>query len=258
MVYDYEYFKKEIMALTTIDLNSYKEKQMKRRIDTLISKHKIVGYDKYVQALKAEKAMFEEFVNYITINVSEFYRNPDQWKILNETIFPELISKFGKNLKIWSAACSTGDEPYSLVMALSRHIPLNQIKIYATDLDKQVIAKAKVGLYNEKSIASVPEDFKKKYFTKVGPSYKIADEIKARVEFKEHNLLKDTYPTDYHLIVCRNVLIYFTEEAKDEIFRKYCKALAKGGILFIGSTEQIMNYKEVGFDRKNSFFYVKP
>jgi len=258
MAYDYEYFKKEIMALTTIDLNSYKEKQMKRRIDTLIAKHKIVGYDKYVQALKSKKAMFEEFVNYITINVSEFYRNPDQWKILNETIFPELISKFGKNLKIWSAACSTGDEPYSLVMALSRHVPLNQIKIYATDLDKQVIAKAKVGLYNEKSISSVPEDFKKKYFTKVGPSYKIADEIKARVEFKEHNLLKDTYPTDYHLIVCRNVLIYFTEEAKDEIFRKYCKSLSKGGILFIGSTEQIMNCKEVGFDRKNSFFYVKP
>ena len=258
MAYDYEYFKKEILALTTIDLNSYKEKQMKRRIDTLISKNKIVGYDKYVQALKADKKLFEEFVNYITINVSEFYRNPDQWKILDEAVIPELISKFGKNLKIWSAACSTGDEPYSLVMALSRHIPLNQIKIYATDLDKQVIAKAKVGLYNEKSIVSVPEDLKKKYFTQVGPSYKIADEIKARVEFKEHNLLKDAYPTDYHLIVCRNVLIYFTEEAKDEIFRKYCKSLASGGILFIGSTEQIMNYKEVGFDRKNSFFYVKP
>lgn len=258
MAYDYEYFKKEILALTTIDLNSYKEKQMKRRIDTLISKHKIVGYDKYVQALKNDKAMFEEFVNYITINVSEFYRNPDQWKILDDAIFPELISKFGRNLKIWSAACSTGDEPYSLVMALSRHLPLNQIKIYATDLDKQVIAKAKVGLYSEKSVLSVPEDLKKKYFTKVGPSYKISDEIKARVEFKEHNLLKDAYPSDYHLIVCRNVLIYFTEEAKDEVFRKYCKALASGGILFIGSTEQIMNYKEVGFDRKNSFFYVKP
>ncbi len=258
MAYDYEYLKKEIMALTSIDLNSYKEKQMKRRIDTLITKNKIVGYDKYVQALRTDKALFEEFVNYITINVSEFYRNPDQWKFLDETVIPELISKFGKNLKIWSAACSTGDEPYSLVMALSRHIPLNQIKIYATDLDKQVIAKAKVGLYSDKSIASVPEDLKKKYFTQIGPSYKIADEIKARVEFKEHNLLKDAYPMDYHMIVCRNVLIYFTEEAKDEVFRKYYGSLTHGGILFIGSTEQIMNYKDIGFDRKSSFFYVKP
>lgn len=258
MAYDYEYFKKEILALTSIDLNSYKEKQMKRRIDTLIAKNKIEGYDKYVVALKAEKRLFEEFVNYITINVSEFYRNPDQWDFLDKVVIPELIGKFGKNLKIWSAACSTGDEPYSLVMALSRHIPLNQIKIFATDLDKQVIAKAKLGLYGAKSLAAVPDDLKKKYFTQVGPSYKIADEIMARVEFKEHNLLKDAYPKEYNMIVCRNVLIYFTEEAKDEVFRKYYDSLAKGGVLFIGSTEQIMNYREIGFERKGSFFYTKP
>ena len=258
MAYDYEYFKKEVLSLTGIDLSCYKEKQMKRRIDTLIAKNKIVGYDKYVAALKADKALFEEFVNYITINVSEFYRNPEQWKLLDEQIIPELIQKFGRNLKVWSAACSTGDEPYSLVMAFSKHLPLSNIKIFATDLDKQVIAKAKVGLYNAKSIVSVPEEFKKKYFTQVGPSYKISDEIKARVEFKEHNLLKDAYPTGCHLIVCRNVLIYFTEEAKDDVFRKYQESLAKGGILFIGSTEQIINYKEIGYERKNSFFYLKP
>lgn len=258
MAYDYEYLKKEVFALTKIDLNAYKEKQMKRRIDTLIGKHGIVGYDKYVQVLRTNKERFEEFVNYLTINVSEFYRNPDQWKLMEKEIIPELITKFGKNLKIWSAACSTGDEPYSLVMALSRHIPLNQIKVYATDLDKQVIAKAKVGLYGEKSIAAVPDDLKKKFFTKIGQSYQISDEVKARVEFKEHNLLKDQYPTGYHMIVCRNVLIYFTEEAKDEVFRKFQQSLAKKGILFIGSTEQIINHKEMGFERKNSFYYERP
>ncbi len=258
MAYDYEYLKKAVYELTMIDLNAYKEKQMKRRIDTLIAKHKIVGYDKYVQAIKDDKTMFDEFVNYLTINVSEFYRNPDQWQLMDKEIIPELINKFGKNLKIWSAACSTGDEPYSLVMALSRHIPLNQIKIYATDIDEQVIAKAKAGIYAEKSIASVPDDLKKKYFTKNGLFYEISPEIKARVEFKKHNLLKDDYQSNWNMIVCRNVLIYFTEEAKDEIFRKYQKALAPGGILFIGSTEQIINHKEVGFSRKNSFYYEKP
>ncbi len=258
MAYDYEYFKKAVLDLTKIDLDAYKEKQMKRRIDTLIAKNKITGYDNYVAALKKDNRLFEEFVNYLTINVSEFYRNPEQWHIMDREIIPDLIKRFGKNLKIWSAACSTGDEPYSLVMALSRHLPLNQIKIYATDLDKQVIAKAKTGLYVEKSIASVPDDFKKKYFTKVGPSYQISNEIKSRVEFKEHNLLKDTYPTDYHLIVCRNVLIYFTEEAKDEVFRKFQKSLKSGGFLFIGSTEQIINHREIGFERRNSFFYEKP
>ncbi len=258
MAYDYEWFKKAVYDLTTIDLSAYKEKQMKRRIDTLISKNGIKEYDKYVQLLKTDKVRFEEFVNYLTINVSEFYRNPEQWQLLDKEIFPELIKKFGNNLKIWSAACSTGDEPYSLVMALSRHLLLSQIKIIATDIDKQVIAKAKVGLYGEKSLAGVPEDLKKKYFTQVGPSYQISNDIKSRVEFKEHNLLKDAYPTDCHLIVCRNVLIYFTEEAKEEIYKKFEKALKPGGILFIGSTEQIITYKEIGYERKNSFFYLKP
>ena len=258
MELDYEGFKKAVFALTKIDLNSYKEKQMRRRIDTLISKNHISGYSKFIEEIKTNTKLFEEFVTYLTINVSEFYRNPEQWKVLEEQLVPELISKFGTNLTIWSAACSTGDEPYSLVMALSKHIPLNQIKIYATDLDKQVIAKAKIGLYTEKSIVAVPEDLKNKYFTKIGLSYQISEDVKSRVEFHEHNLLKDTYPKDYHLIVCRNVLIYFTEEAKDDVFRKFHDSLAKGGALFIGSTEQIINHREMGYNRKNSFFYERP
>ena len=259
LLYGYEYFKREILALTGIDLSSYKEAQMKRRIDTLISKHKIDSYDKYVYCLKTDKGMFEEFINFITINVSEFYRDLDQWKVMEEKAIPELIARFGRNLKIWSAACSTGDEPYSLVMALSRYLPLSNIRILATDLDKQVIAKAKVGLYPEKSIISVPVDLKNRYFKRIGASYKIADEIKACVEFREHNLLKDAYPTGYHMIVCRNVLIYFTEEAKDRVFRSFFRSLAsRGGILFIGSSEQIMNHREIGYLRKNAFFYQKP
>lgn len=258
MVYDYEYLKKAVMELTTIDLNAYKEKQMKRRIDTLIDKHQIKTYDKYVELLKTDKDAFEEFVSYLTINVSEFYRNPDQWELLDKEIFPELVKKFGKNLKIWSAACSTGDEPYSLVMALSKFIPLNQIHIFATDIDKQILAKAKVGLYNDKSIENVPAEFKKKYFTQIGSSFKISDEIKNRVEFKQHNLLKDPYPKDVDLIVCRNVLIYFTEEAKKEVFIKFNSSLKSQGMLFIGSTEQILDYREIGYNRRNSFFYDKP
>ena len=258
MAYDYEWFKKAVLDLTKIDLNAYKERQMKRRIDTLIQRNNITGYDNYVSLIKTNKEKFEEFVNYLTINVSEFYRNPDQWVFLEKEVFPQLINKFGKNLKIWSAACSTGDEPYSLAMCLSKYIPLNQIHITATDLDKQVMAQAKVGLYNEKSIAGVPDEYKKKYFTKIGTSYQISDEVKKCVTFQEHNLLKDKYFENYHLIVCRNVVIYFTEEAKAEIYKKFANSLVKGGMLFIGSTEQIVQYKDAGFERANSFFYKVP
>ncbi len=257
MIYDYEYFIKEVEKLTQIDLSAYKQNQMKRRIDALIAKHKIDGYESYVKVLKTDKVKYEEFVDYITINVSEFYRNPEQWKFLTEKVFPELVKDFGQTLKIWSAACSTGDEPYSLVMALSDFVPLNRIQIMATDINDQVIEKAKIGLYSEKSIASVPEAKKKEFFTKNGNFYQISDKVKKCVTFKQHNLLKDPYPTGMHLIVCRNVLIYFTEEAKDEVFEKYYRSLADNGVLFIGSTEQILKYREIGYKRMDSFFYRK-
>lgn len=257
MINDYEKFKKDIYSLTQIDLSCYKERQMRRRIDTLISRHKIGGYEDFVKTIKTDQKLFDEFVNYLTINVSEFYRNPEQWEMLDKDVFPDMIRKYGKKLTVWSAACSTGDEPYSLVMALSRHVPLNQIKVIATDIDKQVLEKAKGGLYNAKSIAAVPADLKKKYFEKIGPSYKISDEIKRQVEFREHNLLKDPYPKGCHMIVCRNVVIYFTDEAKDEIYKKFHDSLVKGGMLFIGNTEQITDYKKFGYSRAQSFFYLK-
>ena len=259
MAADYEWFKKGVFDLTKIDLNAYKEKQMKRRIDTLIGKYEVKGYEGFLDLIKKDREALDAFVSYLTINVSEFFRNKEQWQLMDKEMVPELMSKFGKNLKIWSAACSTGDEPYTIVMMLSKHIPLNQISVLATDLDAVVLAKAKAGIYDKKEVAGVPDEFKKKYFTETPEGkMKVADEIKSRVTFKQADLLRDPYPKDYHLIVCRNVLIYFTEEAKDDIFRKYFATLAPGGILFIGSTEQIINYKDIGFVRKNSFYYEKP
>lgn len=257
MANDYEKFKVDVNALTKIDLNAYKEKQMRRRIDSLLSRHKVKDYDEFIAKIKQDEVLFREFVNFLTINVSEFYRNTDQWEILDKTIIPKLIGRFGKNLKIWSAACSTGDEPYSLVMAFSKYIPLNQIHVVATDIDDQVIAKAKTGLYSAKSIAGVPDEFKTKYFTKIGDSYQISPDIKKCVEFKESNLLKDKYEDNCHLILCRNVVIYFTEETKDMIYKKFNDSLVDGGFLFIGSTEQIMNYKTMGYTRFESFFFQK-
>ena len=235
MTDSYEVFKTDVFRLTKIDLNAYKERQMKRRIDSLIAKHRFTTYHQYVDELKKNKAMFDEFVNYLTINVSEFYRNPEQWVTLEKKILPELLSKSG-TLKIWSAACSTGDEPYSLVMLLSKFM----------------------GLYNVKSLKGLPDEFLKKYFTKINDTnYKISDEIKKCVEFKKHNLLEDTYPAQCDLIVCRNVLIYFTEEAKEEIYRKFNASLKQKCFLFVGSTEQIIQPEKLGYDTFQSFFYQK-
>ena len=258
MADNYETFKTQIYQLTKIDLNSYKERQMKRRIDALIAKHKITSYNAYVDTIKKNAVMLEEFINYLTINVSEFYRNPEQWNLLEKDVLPYLFNKFGNGLKIWSAACSTGDEPYSLVMLLSKYMPLSRIKIIATDIDKQILEKAKLGLYNVKSLKALPQEFITKYFREVNSStYQIIDSVKACVEFKKHDLLKDAYPTQCDLVVCRNVLIYFTEEAKDEIYKKFNSSLKKDAILFVGSTEQIIQPQNLQFATYKSFFYKK-
>lgn len=254
----YESFKGSIFKLTKIDLNSYKERQMKRRIDSLILKNDISTYSKYVEVLKTDRVFYDEFINHITINVSEFYRNPDQWTVLEEEIIPFLFNSFGKELKIWSAACSTGDEPYSLVMLLSKYLPLNMIKILATDIDQLVLEKAKIGIYSQKSLKDLPQEFINKYFKQVNSkAYQISDDIKACVEFKKHDMLQEPYPKGCDLIVCRNVLIYFTDEAKTNIYKGFRESLKKDGILFVGSTEQMLNASQIGFRSIKSFFYVR-
>ncbi|MGB3367412.1 MAG: protein-glutamate O-methyltransferase CheR [Acidaminobacteraceae bacterium] len=252
----YEKFKEQIFKKTGLDLSLYKERQMKRRIESLIKRNHIDTYEEYYKLINTNKDSFDEFVNYLTINVSEFYRNESQWKILQEEILPEILKK-KKRIKIWSAACSTGEEPYTLAMVLSNLMPLSQIKILAVDIDKEAIQKAKMGVYSKKSIENVPPAIKSKYFREVASSFAISDEIKKCVEFKHMNLLKDKYPSDCDLIVCRNVMIYFTEEAKDEMYHNFNGALVEGGVLFVGSTEQIILPNRYNFNAKKTFFYER-
>lgn len=258
-MYEYSDFIKDIYKLTGIDLACYKERQMKRRLETLVKRHKLPGFREFVEAIQKDKELYEAFLSYLTINVSEFYRNVNQWNILDEEMVPRLLEQAkGRPLKIWSAACSTGDEPYSLVMLLSKHMPLSKISIDATDIDKQILEKAQVGIYDVKSIQNLPEEFKKKYFRQIGEkSFQISEEIKKQVHFRQHNLLKDKYDTNYDLIVCRNVMIYFTEEAKNEIYHKFYNSLHEKGILFVGSTEQMIHADSIGFSSERSFFYIK-
>lgn len=253
---NYEKFKELVFKKTGINLSCYKEKQMKRRIDSLIKRNNYHSYDDYFQALCKNVDLHNEFINYLTINVSEFYRNANQWEVLQKEIMPNLLKK-NSMLKIWSAACSTGEEPYSLVMLLSELLPLNNIKIIATDIDKGAIGKAQVGLYSAKSIENVPKHLVSKFFEKIGDSFKINEAVKKCVEFKHLNLLSDKYPERCDLIVCRNVMIYFTEETKEEMYKKFHTSLNDQGVLFVGSTEQIILPARYHLTPLKTFFYKK-
>lgn len=255
---NYETFKKEYLHLTGIDLNFYKENQMKRRIDNFISKHPVSGYCEFLELLKQNSKIYDDFITHLTINVSEFYRNPAQWQTLENEILPQLLNKFQTPLKIWSAACSTGDEPYSLAMVLGEFLSFDKFQILATDLDLEVLDKAKKGFFTQKSLKGLPEKYRKRYIIEESSGgARVSDELKSCIQFKQHNLLKDPYPTGLHMIVCRNVLIYFTEEAKDEVYHKFSDSLCKQGILFVGSTEQIIGASDYGFSGVKSFFYEK-
>lgn len=253
----YENFKKQVNNLVNIDLNYYKEKQMKRRISSLVSRNNYKDFDDYFVALKKDKDLLEQFINYLTINVSEFYRNLSQWEVLEKEIIPNLLSGGKKNLKVWSSACSTGEEPYSLVMILSNFLPLKEIRVLATDIDDEAINKAKIGLYSEKSLSNLPKKFKEKYFENIQGSFKISDEIKNCVEFKKIDLLKDSFSLNMDLITCRNVMIYFTEEAKELLYEKFYKSLTNEGILFVGSTEQIIMPEKYNLKSSKTFFYER-
>lgn len=253
----YEKFKKEINGLIGIDLNYYKEKQMKRRITSLKTRNGFKNFDEYVSELKVNKDMLDSFVNYLTINVSEFYRNPSQWETLEKDILPELVESSRTPLRIWSSACSTGEEPYSLVMLLSKFYDLRRIKVIASDIDDGAMDKAKLGLYTEKSLDDLPREFKTRYFEKKGNSYLIKDEIKNQVEFKKIDLLKDRFPRNIDIITCRNVMIYFTDEAKELLYKKFHDSLSDKGVFFVGSTEQIIMPEKYNFKSDKTFFYNK-
>ncbi|MCM3180150.1 CheR family methyltransferase [Cytobacillus horneckiae] len=253
---DYQEFIQNIKNKTGIDLALYKEAQMKRRLQSFYEKKGYRSFQNFFIGMSNNDQLLNEFLERMTINVSEFYRNIKRWGVLENEIIPQLLKR-KRQLKIWSAACSTGEEPYTLALILSKFMPLSEIKIIATDIDDAAIAKAKAGIYSERSLNEVPMDIKRKYFTTNGNLHYISDELKKTVQFRKQNLLSDSFDEKYDLIVCRNVLIYFTEEAKEQLYNKFSQALFNGGYLFVGSTEQIFNPSTYGLKNEQSFFYQK-
>ncbi|WP_341451573.1 CheR family methyltransferase [Desulfonispora thiosulfatigenes] len=167
-----------------------------------------------------------------------------------------MIRKKGK-LKIWSAACSNGAEPYSVAMILDQLTPRQIHTIDATDIDDKILQDARKGCYKADLLKNVSPDRLAKYFTKDGDTFCLSQDIKNKVKFKKHDLIKDSYQTNYDLIICRNVTIYFTKEIQNQLYENFRKSLAPDGILFIGATESVLDHKELGFNKVSPWFYQK-
>ncbi|HHY81577.1 MAG TPA: protein-glutamate O-methyltransferase CheR [Clostridiales bacterium] len=254
--WNYGEFTDAVRKLTDIDLSAYNERQMKRRIDAFLSRSKHQNYNGFYNALVENHELRDKFINFLTINVTEFFRNPPQWEKLKQEIIPKLL-ELPQPLRVWSSACSTGEEPYSMAMLLNQFMDLKSIRILATDIDEAALVKARKGVYDKKTVKNLSKEQIAKYFDEDEENYYIKDELKACVHFKKLNLLVDPFPVNYHLILCRNVMIYFTQEAKERLYRRFYSSLLQGGVLFIGNTEQIINPGQYGFVSQKSFFYTK-
>lgn len=253
----WKFFKEYLYNKSGVDLNLYKQSQMHRRVNYFLARNGIKNYEELLNRLAKDKDLYSKFMDYLTINVTEFFRTPEPFAELESVIIPIWQKQKHKSpLRIWSAGCSMGAEPYSVAMILDNCDVKTDYKILATDIDEQMLAKAG-GPYVGNELKNVPPDLLKKYFVKTDKGYVIIDRIKEKVVFKKHNLLSDNFIGIFDLILCRNVMIYFIEEAKDDLYEKFHHSLKEGGILFLGGTETINNFKKIGYKPIRPFFYQK-
>jgi len=255
---EYERFKAAIQGLTGIDLNAYKY-QIHRRVHMLMQRWGLTSYEEYFRTIRDNETKQRDFLDYITINVSEFFRNPQRWWELRDNVIPHLISlRKNKRLKLWSAGSATGEEPYSLAI-LATDLNLDS-KVLATDIDQGAIAKAREGIYNVRQIENIPPEWKQRYFREINTEkVQISPIVRQRVDFQRGNLIEDPFDhQSFDIILCRNVVIYFSPQMKSTLYKKFFNALKPGGYLMVGATEQIFEYRSLGFKSTGPFLYARP
>jgi len=248
---EYEQFVYGFFQFSGIDLSRYKRPQMERRLRSLVQRVECADFHEFLNRCKRDPQLLAQLLDKMTINVSEFFRNPERWEQL-----AELLRRDKTKVRVWSAACATGEEPYTLAIMLKEQVG-RPYELLASDIDENVLAKAKSGTYKEHQVKSVAPQFQDKYFTKQQDSYVIRDTYRQGISFAQHNLLSSAYPVDFDLIVCRNVLIYFTDEAKEHILQGFSKSLKPHGLLFVGSTEQIFSPEKYRMRLVKPFIYEK-
>ncbi|GAW92948.1 CheR family methyltransferase [Calderihabitans maritimus] len=249
-------FKQQVYKQFGIDLNGYKERQLKRRITSLMLAQGFKDYRDYFLQLQKDRHQLKLFLDKLTINVSEFFRNPEVFAQLERQILPALLER-SKRLRVWSAACSNGAEPYSIAILLDEIDPRGQHTIVATDVDLEILRVARAGEYGPDAVKNVSPQRLHRYFTIREGRYVIKETIRRRVWFRQHDLLVDRYGTNYDLILCRNVAIYFTRETQEKMHRKFFESLKPGGVLCIGASESIIGFKEIGFSKISPSLYKK-
>ncbi len=234
---------------------SYKEKCLRRRIAVRMRARGVHTYGDYARVLDTDTLEYDRLLDALTINVTKLFRNWETYSAIAEKVVPPLWAQATSTINVWSAGCSSGEEPYSLAVLFHRYaraegqevVADRRIRVLGSDIDARCLVAAEQGGFEEADFADTPDDLRKTYFNPKAP-FTVATEIRRLVRFERRDLLAESAPPGrFQLIVCRNVLIYFDRETQERLFEKFHGALASDGFLVLGKVETLLGSARTRF-----------
>ena len=234
---------------------SYKDKCLRRRIAVRMRARGVHTYSDYARVLDTDHAEYDKLLDALTINVTKLFRNWETYSAIAEKVVPALWDGPGATIDVWSAGCSSGEEPYSVAALFHRYAERtgtasqleSRLRVLGSDIDVRCLAAAASGGFEEGDFADTPADLRRRYFAPQAP-FAIVPEVKRLVRFERRDLLADSTPPGLHqLICCRNVLIYFDRDTQERLFEKFHAALAPDGFLVLGKVETLLGAARVQF-----------
>jgi chemotaxis protein methyltransferase CheR len=261
---EYQLLSEYVYNIIGINLTDQKRNLLMGRLQKLLREKKLKSFQEYYNYVVTDKtgAALSELANYISTNHTFFYREKDHFEYFQKTSLPEIMKILRKNnsndLRIWSAGCSSGEEPYTLIMLMMETLGNDYFNlnagILATDISEKALNLAKIGIYNEERVKFLPENYIKKYFNKLSDGqYQIIDRVKKEVTYRKFNLMNESFPfrKQFHIIFCRNVMIYFDGPTRRTLVNKFYKFITDDGYLFIGHSESLKR-------DEHEFHYIMP
>ncbi len=258
---EYVTFCEGVRALTGLDLLQYKRGQMERRVRTFIQRQGARSLSEYLVLLRGDAAELDRFLDRVTINVSQLWRNPEQWEALGREVIPGLAQ--ARRIRVWSAGCSYGAECYTIAAVCQEFAPDARVEVKGTDIDPRMLARARAGVFSQEDVRTVPAASLKQWFEAVEGDdgeqrWQAKPELARAISFDQADLLAMPVPAGaYDLVLCRNVVIYFNEDVRDKLHARLASSLRSGGFLVVGATERVSGAEEMGLSLTRPFTYRK-
>ena len=240
--------------------SSYKDKCLRRRIAVRMRAKRTATANEYSLALDSDPREYDRLIRSLTVNVTKFFRNWDTYSVIESTVVPALWDRQEPETRIWSAGCSSGEEPYSIGILMHKHAAekrqahrLETIRILGTDIDTDCLGEAERAVYADTALGDTPPALRDRYFPQIAGLHTMLPEVRRLARFECSDLLSYKPPVaDVHLILCRNVIIYFERDAQDKLFAAFNRVLAPGGFLVLGKVETLLGEARALFSPVNA------